>query len=125
MGLMVKIADEANGKIYEDGSIKKELTERDINLLKEGYNKSVELLTAVGVDPSSISSTPIRGAHPGGTAAVGKVVDKNLETCVNGLYVSDASVIPQAPGRPPILTIIALAKRLSKTINNEINNVYN
>ena len=121
MGLMVKIADESNGKIYEDGSIVKELTERDINLLKEGYNKSVELLKAIGVDSSSISSTPIRGAHPGGTAAVGKVVDKNLETCVKGLYVSDASVIPQAPGRPPILTITALAKRLSKTITDEIN----
>ncbi len=120
MGLMVKIADEANGRIYEDGRIEKELTERDINLLKEGYNKSVELLKAIGVDPSSISSTPIRGAHPGGTAAVGKVVDKNLETRIKGLYVSDASVIPQAPGRPPILTITALAKRLSKTIANEI-----
>ena len=122
MGLMVKIADEANGKIYEDGNIEKELTERDVNLLKAGYNKSVELLNAMGVDPSSISTTPIRGAHPGGTAAIGKVVDKNLETCIKGLYISDASVIPQAPGRPPILTITALAKRLSKTIAEEINN---
>jgi len=91
-------------------------------LLKAGYNKSVELLNAIGVDPSSISSTPIRGAHPGGTAAIGKVVDKNLETCIKGLYISDASVIPQAPGRPPILTITALAKRLSKTITEEIKN---
>jgi len=122
IGLMVKIADEANGKIYTDGSIEKELTERDVNLLKEGYNKSVELLNAIGVDPSSISSTPIRGAHPGGTAAIGKVVDKNLETNIKGLYISDASVIPQAPGRPPILTITALAKRLSKTITEEIKN---
>jgi choline dehydrogenase-like flavoprotein len=116
MGLMVKIADEANGKINTDGTIIKEMTEKDLNLLKEGYNKSVELLKAVGVDPESISSTPMRGAHPGGTAAIGRVVDKNLETCVKGLYISDASVIPQAPGRPPILTITALAKRLSKTI---------
>ena len=120
MGLMVKIADEANGKIYEDGRIEKELTSRDLNLLKEGYDKSVELLKAVGVDPSSISSTPIRGAHPGGTAAIGKVVDKNLETRIKGLFIADASVIPQAPGRPPILTIVALAKRLSKNISDEI-----
>jgi choline dehydrogenase-like flavoprotein len=120
MGLMVKIADEANGKIYKDGRIEKELTSRDLNLLKEGYDKSVELLKAVGVEPSSISSTPIRGAHPGGTAAIGKVVDKNLETCIKGLFIADASVIPQAPGRPPILTIVALAKRLSKNIADEI-----
>ncbi len=116
MGVMVKIADEANGKIYKNGNIVKEITERDLNLLKEGYNKSVELLKAIGVEPSSLSSTPIRGAHPGGTAAIGRVVDKNLQTSVKGLFISDASVIPQAPGRPPILTIIALSKRLSKTI---------
>ncbi len=120
MGIMVKIADEANGRIYKDGRIEKELTSHDINLLKEGYNKSVELLKAIGVEPSSISSTPIRGAHPGGTAAIGKVVDKNLETCIKGLFIADASVIPQAPGRPPILTIVALAKRLSKNIVDEI-----
>jgi choline dehydrogenase-like flavoprotein len=120
IGLMVKIADEANGKVYKNGRIEKELTSRDLNLLKEGYDKSVELLKAVGVEPSSISSTPIRGAHPGGTAAIGRVVDKNLETCIKGLFISDASVIPQAPGRPPILTIVALAKRLSKNIADEI-----
>jgi choline dehydrogenase-like flavoprotein len=121
MGIMVKIADEANGKIYEDGTIEKEITLRDLKLLKEGYNKSVELLKAIGVEPSSISSTPIRGAHPGGTAAMGRIVDKNLQTSIRGLYISDASVIPQAPGRPPILTITALSKRLSKTIVNELN----
>lgn len=120
MGIMIKIADEANGKIHADGTVSKTLTERDLKLLKKGYKKSVELLTAMGVDPSSISSTSIRGAHPGGTAAIGKVVDKNLETSINGLYVSDASVIPQAPGRPPILTITALAKRLSNNLRNEI-----
>ena len=121
MGVMVKIADEANGKIYKNGRIEKEITLRDLNLLKEGYNKSVELLKAIGVEPSSISSTPIRGAHPGGTAAIGRVVDKNLQTSVKRLFISDASVIPQAPGRPPILTIIALSKRLSKTIGDELN----
>ncbi|WP_223790990.1 GMC oxidoreductase [Methanobacterium spitsbergense] len=116
---MVKIADEANGKIGEEGKIEKKLTQRDLDLLTEGYKKAVELLKAVGVEISSISSTPIRGAHPGGTAAIGKVVDKNLETQVKGLYISDASVIPQAPGRPPILTIAALSKRLSNIIMGE------
>lgn len=122
MGIMVKIADEANGKINPDKSIEKPLTERDCGLLKEGYEKSVKLLVEAGVDPSSIVSTSIRGAHPGGTAAVGKVVDNNLETRIKGLFISDTSIIPQAPGRPPILTVTALAKRLAKNIGNEIKN---
>jgi len=121
MGIMIKIADESNGKIHDDGTITKKLTEKDLKLFKKGYKKSVELLTAMGVDPDSISSTAIRGAHPGGTAAIGKVVNKNLETKISGLYITDASVIPQAPGRPPILTITALAKRLSNNIKNEFN----
>jgi choline dehydrogenase-like flavoprotein len=116
LGIMVKIADESNVKINSDRSVEKPLTERDLGLLKEGYEKSVEVLVEAGVDPSSIVSTPIRGAHPGGTAAIGKVVDNNLETKIKGLFIADTSVIPQAPGRPPILTVTALAKRLAKII---------
>ena len=120
MGIMVKIADEANGKINSDKSVEKPLSKKDLDLLKEGYEKSVEVLVKAGVDPSSIVSTPIRGAHPGGTAAVGKVVDNNFETQIKGLFIADASVIPQAPGRPPILTVAALAKRLAKIIEKRI-----
>ena len=124
VGFMVKIADEANGKLHEDGSAEKTLTVRDLNLLKEGYKKAVEILLKLGVAQESISSTAMRGAHPGGTAAIGVVVDSNLETRIKGLYISDASVIPQAPGRPPILTITAIAKRLSKNLLKSLDNGY-
>lgn len=116
VGLMVKIADEANGSLGDDGSITKTLTSGDLKLLTEGYDKAVEILTEVGVDPSSIVATPLRGAHPGGTAAMGRVVNQSLETRIKNLFITDASVIPQAPGRPPILTITSLAKRLAKNI---------
>ena len=59
---------------------------------------------------------PVRGAHPGATARIGQVVDENLETEVKNLYVSDASVIPEALHRPVVLTVIGLAKRLSEHI---------
>ena len=124
VGFMVKIADEANGKLHDDGSAEKTLTVRDLNLLKEGYKKAVEILVKLGVAQESISSTAMRGAHPGGTAAIGVVVDSNLETRIKGLYISDASVIPQAPGRPPILTITAIAKRLSKNLLKSLDNGY-
>ncbi len=119
VGLMVKIADEANGSLNDDGSITKPLTSWDLKLLTEGYDKAMEILTEIGVDPSSIVATPLRGAHPGGTAAMGKVVDRSLETRIKNLFIADASVIPQAPGRPPILTITSLSKRLAKNIIQE------
>ncbi|WP_294006981.1 GMC oxidoreductase [uncultured Methanobrevibacter sp.] len=36
------------------------------------------------------------------------------------MYVCDASVIPEAPGRPPILTIVAIAKKVAKILNQNI-----
>ena len=55
---------------------------------------------------------PPRGAHPGGTVRIDDMLDRDLQTSVAGLYVCDASVIPEPCGWPPVLTIIALAKRL-------------
>lgn len=48
---------------------------------------------------------------------IGEVVDNNLKVLgCEGLYVCDASVLPVAPGLPPILTIAALAKWLAKKL---------
>jgi choline dehydrogenase-like flavoprotein len=41
-------------------------------------------------------------------------VDANLQTEHEGLYVCDCSVIADAWGLPPVLTLISLAKRLAK-----------
>jgi len=113
LGIMVKIPDENRGKII-NGEIIKENTKQDVRFIAEGAATAGAILVEAGVDPNTIVSTHLRGAHPGGTAAIGDVVDTNLETKVKGLFVSDASVIPEAPGAPPILAILALSKRLSK-----------
>ena len=115
LGMMVKIGDEPSGKVRED-HIEKFSTAKDVGLLAKGAAASAAILTEAGVDPKTLTSTIARGAHPGGTAAIGEVVDKNLETEVSGLFVADASVFPWAPGAPPVLTIAALAKRLGNYI---------
>lgn len=111
LGIMVKIPDEPSGKVRED-YIEKFSTAKDVGLLSKGAAAAGAILKEAGIDPKTLTSTIARGAHPGGTAAIGEVVDKNLETEVSGLFVSDASVFPWAPGAPPVLTIVALAKRL-------------
>ena len=117
LGLMVKIADEPSGNVREN--VIKYSTMKDIGLLAKGSAIAGAILTESGVDPVTLTSTYARGAHPGGTAAIGDVVDIDLETKVKGLYVVDASVFPKAPGAPPVLTILALAKRLGKHIIKE------
>lgn len=118
LGMMIKIKDEPSGKVTPNEVIKYN-TANDVALLAEGSAIAGSILTEAGVDPKTLVSTYARGAHPGGTAAIGQIVDNNLQTEIEGLYVADASVFPEAPGAPPILTIIALAKRLGKHITEE------
>ena len=111
--IMVKTADECKGYVDENGDVQKINTIQDIRYLAEGAATAGLILEKMGVDPNTIGSTVYRGAHPGGTAPIGKIVDSNLETEISNFYVCDASVLPISPGKPPILTILALAKRLA------------
>ena len=120
IGLMLKFADTCIGTIDSRGHVEKTLTKVDVDLIKEGYKKAVDILLKLGVPAESVVATSLKGAHPGGTAAVGEVVDNNFESRIKGLYVCDASVIPEAPGRPPILTIVAIAKKVAKIVNQSI-----
>ncbi len=116
IGIMTKIADERTGRVELD-KIHKYPTEQDQYKLRTGEKISVQILKDIGAK-NIITTRKYRGAHPGGTAAIGEVVDTHLRVYgCEGLYVCDASVLPFAPGLPPILTIIALAKYLVKQIN--------
>jgi choline dehydrogenase-like flavoprotein len=118
VGMMIKIVDEPVGHVYPDGSIDKPVTEQDWARLNEGCSISKEILVKAGADSKSIVvTTNPKGGHPGGTAAIGKIVDKDMQTEIDNLFVCDASVFPTSPGLPPILTIIALAKRLAKKLS--------
>ncbi len=119
IGIMVKINDESTGKVNVDGSIDKPVTEKDRKKIEDGVKVSKEILLKLGCEESSIFTTNVESAHPGGTAAIGTVVNTDFETSIKGLYVSDASVLPESPGAPPIVTIIALAKRLAHTLINQ------
>lgn len=119
LSIMVKTPDESKGYIDDDGEVVKINTIQDIRYLAEGATTAGFLLEKAGVDPKTIGSTLYRGAHPGGTAPIGKIVNSNLETEIGGLYVCDASVLPVSPGKPPILTILALAKRLADYIKKQ------
>jgi len=118
LGIMTKTRDESAGQVFPDGSVSKPATDEDWTRLREGSAIATEILIKAGATKDSIVTSVPQGAHPGGTAAVGRVVDESLQTRVGGLFVCDASVLPVAPGMPPILTIIALAKHLAKTLTS-------
>jgi choline dehydrogenase-like flavoprotein len=114
IGMMTKIRDERTGEIYKDGTIHKHLTARDRAKLEEAHEMNKQILITAGARPETIFTGVYESGHPCCTAAMGEVVDHNQETEIKGLFVSDASVFPSPLGMPPILTIVAMSKRLAK-----------
>jgi choline dehydrogenase-like flavoprotein len=110
LGVMVKIEDEPNGEVRLDKIIKG-LSKSDMDLLDKGRKEASKILIDNGVDAKTIVSTFPRGMHPGGTCA--SLIGRSLETDVESLYISDASIIPSPLGMPPMLSIVAMSKRLS------------
>jgi choline dehydrogenase-like flavoprotein len=103
LSIMVKIKDELGGRITNRGGCRK---------LSDGFDHAKKILKNAGVE--SVSKSIVFAAHPGGTVKIGDVVDANLKTARDNLYVCDCSVIPEAWGLPPTLTVLGLGKRLSK-----------
>jgi choline dehydrogenase-like flavoprotein len=116
LGIMIKVKDDISGGIYPDGKIRKPLTADDTERLNQAYEVCKRILIEAGAEESSIFMRPMIGTHPSGTVRIGDVLDTNLKTEIDGCYVCDASVFPEALDRPTVLTIIGLAKRLAKTL---------
>jgi choline dehydrogenase-like flavoprotein len=112
--VMVKLRDELSGSVESERAITKPLTASDKRRLDGGIELSKRILAAAGADPFSVFVSPLRGTHPSATARIGDLLDRDLQTEIAGLYVCDASAFPEALGRPTVLTIIGLAKRLSE-----------
>jgi choline dehydrogenase-like flavoprotein len=118
LGVMIKLKDEVSGGVFPDGTISKPLTERDRARLARAEEVCHGILVRAGADADSIFTSPMRGTHPSGTVRVGTLLDRDLRTEVEGLYVCDAASFPEALGRPTVLTIIGLARRLAKHLTS-------
>ena len=116
--IMVKAKDELGGKLTDSGGIRKMLDKNEKRKLLRGYERAKEILRNAGA--KNIFKTGYLAAHPGGTVKVGNLIDSNLKTECDNLYVCDCSVIPEAWGLPPTSTIIGLGKRLAKHLTGEV-----
>lgn len=119
--IMVKARDELGGHLTKRGGVRKRLGEIEQNRLKEGYEHARRILVNAGA--RNIYKTWYLAVHPGGTVKINEVVDSNLKTEVDHLFVCDCSVIPAAWGLPPSLTLLALGKRLGKHLTGQQNPV--
>ncbi len=112
--IMVKAKDDLGGRLTDSGQCIKMLGDSGRKKLKHGKERARKILEKAGC--RSIYSTYYLAAHPGGTVKLGEFVDANLKTQYDNLYVCDCSVIPEPWGLPPVQTILALGKYLSKNL---------
>jgi choline dehydrogenase-like flavoprotein len=114
LGIMIKLAESNEGSVTRHG-VRKTLTDTDKERLVAAQGEATEILCRLGAKEEDMFLGTINAGHPGGSLPLTEREAGSLhhERLPRNLYVSDASLLPRSLGNPPILTIIALAKRVS------------
>jgi choline dehydrogenase-like flavoprotein len=112
--LMIKVADCETGTV-RNGRILKRLTPEDHAKLRQGVDLCTRILTRVGVREDAIFVGTLNAGHPGGTLPLTPQSAESFHDprLPANVYVADASLFPHSLGNPPILTIVAMAKRIA------------
>lgn len=119
LSLMIKLADSNSGKIIGT-KVDKVLTDEDKKHLQQAVDLCSDILAKLGIKKQDLFLGTLNAGHPGGMLPLTAKEAETLHHAIlpENLYVADATLIPKSLGNPPILTIIALAKRVSKLISS-------
>ena len=79
----------------------------------------IEAFRRLGVPKDSLFFGTLNAGHPGGALPLGpaSAVTFHDPRLPENLYVADASLLPRSLGGPPILTIMAMAKRVARIVS--------
>jgi choline dehydrogenase-like flavoprotein len=114
LGIMIKLKDDTAGQVESERHISKPFTPADQSKLDRAAKVARKILIKAGAETESIFTTPMRGTHPCATVRIGDMLDRNLQTEIENLYVCDASAFPEALARPTVLTILGFGRRLTQ-----------
>jgi ferredoxin len=117
LALMIKLADSESGRVPARGArLDKRLTAQDRGRLDEAEALCRRLLVGLGADPREIFLGTLNAGHPGGMLPLTAEDAATLHPVrlPANLYVADATLLPRSMGNPPILTILALARRVAR-----------
>jgi len=119
VSLMIKLADENRGKI-SGRFFDKRLTENDASNLDSGIKICKQILGQVGADEDKVFLGTLNACHPGGTLPLTPETAESFHhpSLPENVYVADGSLFPESVGKPHILTIVAMAKRVSRICKN-------
>jgi choline dehydrogenase-like flavoprotein len=115
VGIMIKLADDNVGSVSAR-KVHKLLTPADRSRLDEASGVATEILASFGADPEDVFTGLMHAGHPGGMLALTQASATGVhdDRLPENVFVADATLFPRSLGNPPILTIIALAKRVAR-----------
>ena len=96
------------------------MTAGDEAAMKRAVEQSGEILERIGVPGEQQFLGTLNAGHPGGMLPLTAAEKETLHNpkLPENLYVADATILPEAMGNPPILTIMALAKKMAALLNS-------
>jgi choline dehydrogenase-like flavoprotein len=117
LGMMIKLADSAIGSI-SGKKVSKELSVADQAKLAEGIELCTEIFRRLGAPRERIFLGTINSGHPGGMLPLTAAEKESFHhpALPPNLYIADTTLLPGPFGMPPILTTMALAKRVAKIL---------
>jgi choline dehydrogenase-like flavoprotein len=117
VGLMVKLADESNGRVDEGGRVSKLVTPSERARLDEASALAREVLARAGVQ-GPYEDGVLNGGHLGGTVPLRRedVASMRPAGLPGGLWVADLSLVPESQGLPTMETTAAIALRVARRI---------
>ena len=110
----IKLADEETGSI-SGKRIDKQMTEADHRRMEEAVTLVRRILIHMGIPEEKQFAGTLNAVHPGGMLPLTGAEKDSLHHSglPDNLYVADSTILPKAMGNPPILTIMALAKKIA------------
>jgi len=121
LSLMIKLADAGSGTVL-GRRVEKALTPEDSASLEAAVDTCVDVLRRMGARKSNMFFGTLNAGHPGGMLPLTGEDAATLHPrrLPWNLYVADATLLPGSLGKPPILTIMALAKKVGKAIRRDL-----
>ena len=112
--IMIKLADDSKGGT-NGKKIDKTMTQADWRRMEKAIAQSRKILAQLGVREQDQFSGILNAGHPGGMLPLTEKEKDSLHhpSLPENLYVSDATILPCSMGNPPMLTIMALAKKIA------------
>jgi len=117
VGLMIKLAEAADGVVGADGRVRKAVSGADRRRLEDAAALAREVMEAAGVGGPYVPGM-LNAGHFGGTAPLAPedVPAMRPSWLPEGLWIADLSLLPASQGMPTTLTTAALALRVARRV---------